>query len=112
MIETGAFGFFRRIDCLLLVPFFPLRIPLSFSEDIRVQWEKGGKSQPITKGKHHNTRLFFFSFFPCRLQDSLEFINQDNNTLKPDHTTVMNGLLMNIGNFLICKIKPLTIDTD
>ncbi|XP_070595379.1 folliculin-interacting protein 1 isoform X2 [Erythrolamprus reginae] len=30
------------------------------------------------------------------LQDSLEFINQDNNTLKPDHTTVMNGLLMNI----------------
>ncbi|KAM6475116.1 folliculin-interacting protein 1 isoform 3-T3 [Liasis olivaceus] len=30
------------------------------------------------------------------LQDSLEFINQDNNTLKPDHSTIMNGLLMNI----------------
>lgn len=34
------------------------------------------------------------------LQDSLEFINQDSNTLKPDHSTIMNGLLGNIGN---CK---------
>ncbi|KAG8128635.1 hypothetical protein E2320_015452, partial [Naja naja] len=38
-----------------------------------------------------------------RLQDSLEFINQDNNTLKPDHTTVMNGLLMNIGFSQLCS---------
>ncbi|XP_048175958.1 folliculin-interacting protein 1 isoform X4 [Corvus hawaiiensis] len=30
------------------------------------------------------------------LQDSLEFINQDSNTLKPDHSTMMNGLLGNI----------------
>ncbi|XP_065412005.1 folliculin-interacting protein 1 isoform X6 [Chrysemys picta bellii] len=30
------------------------------------------------------------------LQDSLEFINQDSNTLKPDHSTIMNGLLENI----------------
>ncbi|XP_052545599.1 folliculin-interacting protein 1 isoform X4 [Tympanuchus pallidicinctus] len=30
------------------------------------------------------------------LQDSLEFINQDSNTLKPDHSTIMNGLLGNI----------------
>uniref|UniRef100_A0A8C7DZ03 Folliculin interacting protein 1 n=1 Tax=Naja naja TaxID=35670 RepID=A0A8C7DZ03_NAJNA len=37
------------------------------------------------------------------LQDSLEFINQDNNTLKPDHTTVMNGLLMNIGFSQLCS---------
>lgn len=34
-----------------------------------------------------------------RLQDSLEFINQDSNTLKPDHSTIMNGLLGNIGNY-------------
>ncbi|XP_006116133.1 folliculin-interacting protein 1 isoform X2 [Pelodiscus sinensis] len=30
------------------------------------------------------------------LQDSLEFINQDSNTLKTDHSTIMNGLLGNI----------------
>ncbi|XP_032928997.1 folliculin-interacting protein 1 isoform X3 [Catharus ustulatus] len=30
------------------------------------------------------------------LQDSLEFINQDSHTLKPDHSTIMNGLLGNI----------------
>ncbi|XP_078509259.1 folliculin-interacting protein 1 isoform X5 [Lissotriton helveticus] len=30
------------------------------------------------------------------LQDSLEIINQDNNTLKPDNNTLMNGLLGNI----------------
>ncbi|XP_077182986.1 folliculin-interacting protein 1 isoform X2 [Paroedura picta] len=30
------------------------------------------------------------------LQDSLEFINQDSNILKPDHSTIMNGLLGNI----------------
>ncbi|XP_065590932.1 folliculin-interacting protein 1 isoform X4 [Cyrtonyx montezumae] len=30
------------------------------------------------------------------LQDSLEFINQESNTLKPDHSTIMNGLLGNI----------------
>ncbi|XP_044084190.1 folliculin-interacting protein 1 isoform X3 [Neovison vison] len=31
------------------------------------------------------------------LQDSLEFINQDNSTLKADNNTVINGLLGNIG---------------
>uniref|UniRef100_A0A9L0J7U1 Folliculin interacting protein 1 n=1 Tax=Equus asinus TaxID=9793 RepID=A0A9L0J7U1_EQUAS len=31
-----------------------------------------------------------------RLQDSLEFINQDNSTLKADNNTVINGLLGNI----------------
>ncbi|XP_041442112.1 folliculin-interacting protein 1 isoform X3 [Xenopus laevis] len=30
------------------------------------------------------------------LQDSLEFINQDHNTLKPDNCSIMNGLLGNI----------------
>ncbi|XP_036604741.1 folliculin-interacting protein 1 isoform X2 [Trichosurus vulpecula] len=30
------------------------------------------------------------------LQDSLEFINQDNNTLKADNSTIFNGLLGNI----------------
>ncbi|NXH63239.1 FNIP1 protein, partial [Rhabdornis inornatus] len=37
------------------------------------------------------------------LQDSLEFINQDSNTLKPDHSTVMNGLLGNIGLSQLCS---------
>ncbi|NWT65570.1 FNIP1 protein, partial [Prunella himalayana] len=37
------------------------------------------------------------------LQDSLEFINQDNNTLKPDHSTIMNGLLGNIGLSQLCS---------
>nr|XP_033782853.1 folliculin-interacting protein 1 isoform X2 [Geotrypetes seraphini] len=37
------------------------------------------------------------------LQDSLEFINQDNNTLKPDHNTIMNGLLGNIGLSQLCS---------
>ncbi|RXM93871.1 Folliculin-interacting protein 1 [Acipenser ruthenus] len=32
------------------------------------------------------------------LQDSLEFINQDTNTLKPDHNSGVNGLLGNIGH--------------
>lgn len=41
--------------------------------------------------------VLFSGFF--RLQDSLEFINQDSNTLKPDHSTIMNGLLGNIGNY-------------
>ncbi|XP_030068572.1 folliculin-interacting protein 1 isoform X2 [Microcaecilia unicolor] len=36
------------------------------------------------------------------LQDSLEFINQDN-TLKPDHNTIMNGLLGNIGLSQLCS---------
>uniref|UniRef100_A0A8D2DJG4 Folliculin interacting protein 1 n=1 Tax=Sciurus vulgaris TaxID=55149 RepID=A0A8D2DJG4_SCIVU len=37
------------------------------------------------------------------LQDSLEFINQDNNTLKADNTTVINGLLGNIGLSQFCS---------
>ncbi|XP_042705952.1 folliculin-interacting protein 1 isoform X4 [Chrysemys picta bellii] len=37
------------------------------------------------------------------LQDSLEFINQDSNTLKPDHSTIMNGLLENIGLSQLCS---------
>ncbi|NWZ35199.1 FNIP1 protein, partial [Brachypodius atriceps] len=37
------------------------------------------------------------------LQDSLEFINQDTNTLKPDHSTIMNGLLGNIGLSQLCS---------
>ncbi|XP_074069404.1 folliculin-interacting protein 1-like isoform X2 [Macrotis lagotis] len=31
------------------------------------------------------------------LQDSLEFINQDNNALKADNNTIIRGLLGNIG---------------
>ncbi|XP_069508628.1 folliculin-interacting protein 1 isoform X2 [Ambystoma mexicanum] len=37
------------------------------------------------------------------LQDSLEIINQDNNTLKPDNNTLMNGLLGNIGLSQLCS---------
>ncbi|XP_010141429.1 PREDICTED: folliculin-interacting protein 1 [Buceros rhinoceros silvestris] len=37
------------------------------------------------------------------LQDSLEFISQDSNTLKPDHSTIMNGLLGNIGLSQLCS---------
>ncbi|XP_065590930.1 folliculin-interacting protein 1 isoform X2 [Cyrtonyx montezumae] len=37
------------------------------------------------------------------LQDSLEFINQESNTLKPDHSTIMNGLLGNIGLSQLCS---------
>jgi len=37
------------------------------------------------------------------LQDSLEFINQDNSTLKADNNTVMNGLLGNIGLSQFCS---------
>ncbi|XP_048189972.1 folliculin-interacting protein 1 isoform X1 [Perognathus longimembris pacificus] len=37
------------------------------------------------------------------LQDSLEFINQDNNTLKADSNTVINGLLGNIGLSQFCS---------
>ncbi|XP_049642667.1 folliculin-interacting protein 1 isoform X1 [Suncus etruscus] len=37
------------------------------------------------------------------LQDSLEFINQDNHTLKADNNTVINGLLGNIGLSQFCS---------
>ncbi|XP_034362957.1 folliculin-interacting protein 1 isoform X1 [Arvicanthis niloticus] len=37
------------------------------------------------------------------LQDSLEFINQDSNTLKADSSTVINGLLGNIGLSQFCS---------
>ncbi|OCT88524.1 hypothetical protein XELAEV_18017153mg [Xenopus laevis] len=37
------------------------------------------------------------------LQDSLEFINQDHNTLKPDNCSIMNGLLGNIGLSQLCS---------
>ncbi|KAK6475739.1 folliculin-interacting protein 1-like [Huso huso] len=37
------------------------------------------------------------------LQDSLEFINQDTNTLKPDHNSGVNGLLGNIGFSQLCS---------
>ncbi|XP_071065935.1 folliculin-interacting protein 1 isoform X3 [Dasypus novemcinctus] len=37
------------------------------------------------------------------LQDSLEFINQDNSTLKADNSTVINGLLGNIGLSQFCS---------
>uniref|UniRef100_W5MW78 Folliculin interacting protein 1 n=1 Tax=Lepisosteus oculatus TaxID=7918 RepID=W5MW78_LEPOC len=37
------------------------------------------------------------------LQDSLEFINQDSNALKPDQNTVVNGLLGNIGFSQLCS---------
>ncbi|XP_028906115.1 folliculin-interacting protein 1 isoform X1 [Ornithorhynchus anatinus] len=37
------------------------------------------------------------------LQDSLEFINQDNNTLKADHNTLINGLFGNIGLSQLCS---------
>ncbi|XP_015285025.1 PREDICTED: folliculin-interacting protein 1 [Gekko japonicus] len=37
------------------------------------------------------------------LQDSLEFINQDSNMLKPDHSTIMNGLLGNISFSQLCS---------
>ncbi|XP_044931481.1 folliculin-interacting protein 1 isoform X3 [Mustela putorius furo] len=37
------------------------------------------------------------------LQDSLEFINQDNSTLKADNNTVINGLLGNIGLSQFCS---------
>uniref|UniRef100_A0A8D0M5L2 Folliculin interacting protein 1 n=1 Tax=Sus scrofa TaxID=9823 RepID=A0A8D0M5L2_PIG len=38
-----------------------------------------------------------------RLQDSLEFINQENSTLKADNNTVINGLLGNIGLSQFCS---------
>uniref|UniRef100_A0A4X1UPM6 Folliculin interacting protein 1 n=1 Tax=Sus scrofa TaxID=9823 RepID=A0A4X1UPM6_PIG len=37
------------------------------------------------------------------LQDSLEFINQENSTLKADNNTVINGLLGNIGLSQFCS---------
>ncbi|XP_004686748.1 PREDICTED: folliculin-interacting protein 1 [Condylura cristata] len=37
------------------------------------------------------------------LQDSLEFINQDNSTLKADNNTIINGLLGNIGLSQFCS---------
>ncbi|XP_026866793.2 folliculin-interacting protein 1 isoform X2 [Electrophorus electricus] len=37
------------------------------------------------------------------LQDSLEFISQDSNTLKPDQNTVVNGFLGNIGFSQLCS---------
>lgn len=39
-----------------------------------------------------------FYFISHRLQDSLEFIGQDSNTLRPDQNTGPNSLLGNIGN--------------
>ncbi|XP_053317911.1 folliculin-interacting protein 1 isoform X2 [Spea bombifrons] len=37
------------------------------------------------------------------LQDSLEFINHDNNISKPDNSTIMNGLFGNIGLSQLCS---------
>ncbi|XP_073727124.1 folliculin-interacting protein 1 isoform X1 [Misgurnus anguillicaudatus] len=37
------------------------------------------------------------------LQDSLEFINQDSNSLRPDQNTVGNGFLGNIGFSQLCS---------
>ncbi|XP_036380038.1 folliculin-interacting protein 1 isoform X1 [Megalops cyprinoides] len=37
------------------------------------------------------------------LQDSLEFINQDSNSLRPDQSTVVNGFLGNIGFSQLCS---------
>ncbi|XP_017560768.1 folliculin-interacting protein 1 isoform X1 [Pygocentrus nattereri] len=37
------------------------------------------------------------------LQDSLEFISQDSNTLRPDQSTVVNGFLGNIGFSQLCS---------
>ncbi|KAG9266204.1 folliculin-interacting protein 1 isoform X2 [Astyanax mexicanus] len=37
------------------------------------------------------------------LQDSLEFISQDSNTLRPDQGTVVNGFLGNIGFSQLCS---------
>ncbi|OCT87791.1 folliculin-interacting protein 1 isoform X1 [Xenopus laevis] len=37
------------------------------------------------------------------LQDSFEFINQDQNTLKADNSSIMNGLLGNIGLSQLCS---------
>ncbi|KAM8973621.1 folliculin-interacting protein 1 [Pelodytes ibericus] len=37
------------------------------------------------------------------LQDSFESINHDNNTLKPDNSSIMNGLLGNIGLSQLCS---------
>ncbi|XP_076836811.1 folliculin-interacting protein 1 isoform X2 [Brachyhypopomus gauderio] len=37
------------------------------------------------------------------LQDSLEFISQDSNTLRPDQNTVVNGFLGNIGFSQLCS---------
>lgn len=43
--------------------------------------------------------LSILDFYLCgRLQDSLEFIGQDSNTLWPDQNTGVNSLLKNIGN--------------
>ncbi|KAG5843304.1 hypothetical protein ANANG_G00149370 [Anguilla anguilla] len=42
--------------------------------------------------------------FPSdRLQDSLEFINQDSNSLRPDQNTGANGFLGNIGLSQLCS---------
>ncbi|XP_064838314.1 folliculin-interacting protein 1-like isoform X2 [Oncorhynchus masou masou] len=40
---------------------------------------------------------------PGRLQDSLEFMGQDPNSLRPDQNTVTNGLLGNIGFSQLCS---------
>ncbi|XP_030649617.1 folliculin-interacting protein 1 [Chanos chanos] len=37
------------------------------------------------------------------LQDSLEFINQESNSLRPDQSTVVNGFLGNIGLSQLCS---------
>lgn len=43
----------------------------------------------------------FYLFLFGRLQDSLEFINQDSVALKSDQNTVVNSFLGNIGNELV-----------
>lgn len=51
------------------------------------------------KSSSETEHLFlFFCFIFRRLQDSLEFIGQDSNTLRPDQNTGANSLLGNIGN--------------
>lgn len=53
--------------------------------------------------------VFFFFIICClccRLQDSLEFIGQDSNTLWPDQNTGVNSLLRNIGN---TKVPPVSV---
>lgn len=52
----------------------------------------------------------FSVFLPLhRLQDSLEFIGQDGNTLRPDQNTGASGLLGNIGNTSHLPQAPLTV---
>lgn len=61
-------------------------------------------AHPLTLNKRFQSSLSVYLWFPpvvslcCRLQDSLEFIGQDSNTLWPDQNTGVNSLLKNIGN--------------